>query len=44
VPPEVRPDTRLRSVSGRVSCACPQGNDGEIAVTSVSGGINVLCR
>jgi len=41
VPRAVNPATRLRSLSGRVRCDCPPGADGEIAVSSVSGAINV---
>jgi len=41
VPPSVRPATRLRSVSGRITDECPAGDDCEIAVASVSGAINV---
>jgi DUF4097 and DUF4098 domain-containing protein YvlB len=43
VPPSVRPATRLRSVSGRISDACAPGNDCEIAVSSISGSISVSC-
>jgi DUF4097 and DUF4098 domain-containing protein YvlB len=43
VPASVRPSTRLRSVSGHISDACPPGNDCEIAVASVSGAISVSC-
>jgi DUF4097 and DUF4098 domain-containing protein YvlB len=43
VPRDVRPATRLRSISGRVQCDCPVGDDGEIAVASVSGTIRVAC-
>ncbi len=43
VPSSVRPATRLRSVSGRISDECPAGNDCEIAVASVSGAIHVSC-
>jgi DUF4097 and DUF4098 domain-containing protein YvlB len=38
---EARPTTRLRSISGRIQCDCPPGEDGEIAVASVSGAIRV---
>jgi hypothetical protein len=31
----------LRSISGRIQCDCPPGEDGEIAVASVSGAIRV---
>jgi DUF4097 and DUF4098 domain-containing protein YvlB len=43
VPSSVRPATRLRSVTGRISDACPPGDDCEIAVSSVSGTISVSC-
>jgi DUF4097 and DUF4098 domain-containing protein YvlB len=41
VPSDVQPNTRLRSLSGRVVCDCARGDDGEIAVASVSGAIKV---
>jgi DUF4097 and DUF4098 domain-containing protein YvlB len=41
IPPASRPSTRLRSLSGRVDCDCAPGDDFEIAVGSVSGGIEV---
>jgi DUF4097 and DUF4098 domain-containing protein YvlB len=41
IPASSRPSTRLRSLSGRVDCDCPPGDDFEIAVASVSGGIRV---
>ena len=41
IPPSSRPSTRLRSLSGRVDCECTPGDDFEIAVASVSGGIRV---
>ena len=44
VPRAHNPATRLRSVSGRVRCDCEPGSDGEIAVSSVSGAINVSSR
>jgi DUF4097 and DUF4098 domain-containing protein YvlB len=43
VPSDIRPSTRLRSISGRVSCDCERGRDGEIAVATVSGAIRVSC-
>jgi DUF4097 and DUF4098 domain-containing protein YvlB len=43
IPPDVRPTTRLRSLSGKVSCDCERGSDGEIAVATVSGTIRVSC-
>ncbi len=43
VPPDVRPSTRLRTISGNVSCDCERGSDGEIAVATVSGAIRVSC-
>ncbi len=44
VPNDVRPSTRLKSLSGRVQCECMPGSDGEISVKSVSGAIKVACR
>jgi DUF4097 and DUF4098 domain-containing protein YvlB len=44
VPPNVRPATRLKSVSGRVECDCETGGDGAIAVATVSGRIRVSCQ
>jgi DUF4097 and DUF4098 domain-containing protein YvlB len=41
VPPDMQPNTRLKSLSGRVQCDCARGDDGEIAVASVSGAIKV---
>lgn len=41
VPAETRPATRLRSISGKIQCDCTTGDDGEIAVKSVSGAIRV---
>jgi predicted membrane protein len=41
VPRELRPATRLKSVSGRVQCDCEEGSDGEISVASISGKITV---
>ncbi len=41
VPPEMQPNTRLKSVTGRIECDCERGDDGEIAVASVSGAIRV---
>jgi DUF4097 and DUF4098 domain-containing protein YvlB len=43
VPPDVRPQTRLKSISGHIKNECPRGEDGEIAVASVSGAIRVSC-
>lgn len=43
VPPSVRPSTRLRTVSGRITDKCAPGNDCEISVASVSGAIDVSC-
>jgi DUF4097 and DUF4098 domain-containing protein YvlB len=43
VPSDVRPTTRLRSITGKVSCDCERGRDGEIAVATVSGAIRVSC-
>jgi DUF4097 and DUF4098 domain-containing protein YvlB len=44
IPSEVRPSTRLHSVSGKVNCDCEPGSDGEISVATVSGTIRVSCR
>jgi DUF4097 and DUF4098 domain-containing protein YvlB len=41
IPSASRPSTRLRSLSGRVECECPPGDDFQIAVASVSGAIRV---
>ncbi len=41
VPASTRPATRLRSISGKIQCDCAAGDDGEIAVKSVSGAIRV---
>ncbi len=41
VPKERLPAAKLRSLSGRISCDCPQGSDFPLAVTSVSGKIEV---
>jgi hypothetical protein len=43
VPPEVKPATQLKSVSGKVQCDCEPGADGTIAVKSLSGGIRLSC-
>lgn len=43
VPPEVKPATHLNSVSGKVQCDCELGDDGTIAVKSLSGGIRLSC-
>jgi DUF4097 and DUF4098 domain-containing protein YvlB len=44
VPPQRRPATTLRSLSGRVRCDCDRGSDGEISVATTSGSINVTCK
>jgi DUF4097 and DUF4098 domain-containing protein YvlB len=44
VPADARPSTRFRTLSGRVSCECSTGDDGEIAVATVSGAIRVSCK
>lgn len=44
VPPNSRPATHLKVVSGRVRCECEPGHDGEIRAKSVSGSISVTCR
>ena len=44
VPPERRPATTLRSLTGRVRCDCDRGTDGEISVATTSGAINVTCK
>lgn len=41
VPAAARPATRLRSMSGRIDCDLPRGDDFEVAVVSVSGAISV---
>lgn len=41
VPRERLPDTKLRSLSGKIECDCPQGTDFPLDVTSVSGAIEV---
>jgi DUF4097 and DUF4098 domain-containing protein YvlB len=41
IPPTARPVMRLRSLSGRIDCDCPPGDDFEIAVASISGAIRV---
>ena len=43
VPSEVRPTTFLKSMSGKVTCDCESGDDGRIAVKSLSGAIRVSC-
>ena len=42
VPKNVRPHTKLRSLSGRPRVECEPGNDCEIAVRSMSGKIEVV--
>jgi DUF4097 and DUF4098 domain-containing protein YvlB len=44
VPADVKPQTHLKSVSGKVECSCETGADGEIAVATVSGRITVSCQ
>jgi DUF4097 and DUF4098 domain-containing protein YvlB len=44
IPPELRPSTRLKSVSGRVQRECEEGSDGQISVATISGTIRVACR
>lgn len=39
-----RPHARLRSLSGRVRCDCPQGSDFELEASTVSGHIEVAGR
>jgi hypothetical protein len=41
VPRERLPAAKLRSLSGRINCDCPQGSDFPLDVTSVSGKIEV---
>jgi len=41
VPPGVRPDTELRTLTGRPRVECEKGHDCRIAVRSLSGQINV---
>jgi DUF4097 and DUF4098 domain-containing protein YvlB len=41
IPSAARPSTRLRSITGRVDCDLAEGDDFQIAVASVSGGIRV---
>jgi hypothetical protein len=41
VPNEKLPEARLRSLSGKINCACLQGSDFPLEVTSVSGKIEV---
>jgi DUF4097 and DUF4098 domain-containing protein YvlB len=43
VPADVRPATKLRSLSGKLRSDCDEGNDCEIAVQSLSGKIEVTC-
>ena len=42
VPKEVRPNARLKSMTGRPRCDCKEGDDIEIAVRSMSGKIEVV--
>jgi len=44
VPPDARPRTTLKARVGKVRCDCATGDDGEIDVKTVSGGIEVTCR
>jgi DUF4097 and DUF4098 domain-containing protein YvlB len=43
VPREIRPAAYLKSVSGKVQCDCESGDDGTIAVKSLSGAIRLSC-
>ena len=43
VPEGVRPEARLRSMTSRPRCDCPEGGDCRIAVQSFSGKIEVVC-
>ena len=43
VPDGVRPDARLRSLTGQPRCDCPEGSDCRVAVQSMSGKIEVVC-
>lgn len=38
---ERRPETKLRSVSGKVTCDCPEGDDFPLEVMTVSGNVEV---
>ncbi len=42
VPKDVRPNARLRSLTGRPRCDCEEGDDIQIAVRSMSGKIEVV--
>jgi len=42
VPAGVRPAVRLTSISGKPRCDCEEGDDCQIAVSSMSGGIEVV--
>jgi DUF4097 and DUF4098 domain-containing protein YvlB len=41
VPGSVRPDVRMRTVSGKARCDCDEGDDCRLAVSTVSGSIKV---
>jgi len=43
VPADLRPATRLRSLTGRPRSECEEGDDCEISVQSLSGKIEVVC-
>ena len=42
VPKDVRPNARLKSMTGRPRCDCEEGDDIQIAVRSMSGKIEVV--
>lgn len=44
VPKRARPATSLMTLSGQVDCDCPDGDEGEIRVKTLSGGIRVVER
>jgi hypothetical protein len=44
VPPGVRPELDLHTLSGAVRCDCEPGHDGSIRVTARSGRISVRER
>jgi DUF4097 and DUF4098 domain-containing protein YvlB len=44
LPVGIRPQTRLMSLSSRPRSECPEGNDCEIKVKSMSGSIEVVPR
>ena len=44
VDPGRQPKARLRSLSGRVRCDCPQGGDFSLSASTISGSIEVLER